>query len=92
MRESCAEKDKTVSKYVDTKPKSGPTQGSHNTWSTVVTPLTDPNKNKSALKYDLRVREALYIRRFNTGPNRGMNEDLGSYVRTNQWAPVFNGM
>ena len=50
------------------------------------------NKNKGALKFDLRVREALYIRRYNTGPHRGMNEDMGSYVRTNQWAPIFNGM
>ena len=53
---------------------------------------TVTNKNKNALKFKLRVREALYIRRFNTGPLRGMNEDMGSYVKTNQWAPVFNGM
>ena len=49
-------------------------------------------KNKSALKYNLRVSEALYIRRYNTGPYKGMNEDMGSYVKTNQWAPVFNDM
>ena len=49
----------------------------------------DRNKNP---KYDLRVREALLIRRYNAGPGRGMNEDMGSYVQTNQWQPVFNKM
>ena len=43
-------------------------------------------------KYDLRVREALFIRRYNAGPGKGMNEDMGSYVYTNQWQPVFNKM
>ena len=43
-------------------------------------------------KFDLRVREALYIRRYNCGPGRGMNEDYGSYVTTDQWQPVFNRM
>ena len=43
-------------------------------------------------KYDLRVREALYIRRNNCGPGRGMNQDYGSYVTSNQWQPVFNRM
>ena len=50
------------------------------------------NKNKNALKFDLRVREALYIRRFNAGPTKGMNEDMGSYVKTSQWTTVFDGM
>ena len=43
-------------------------------------------------KFDLRVKEALYIRRYNCGPGKGMNEDLGSYVSTTQWEPVFNRM
>ena len=43
-------------------------------------------------KFDLRVMEALNIRRFNCGPGKGMNEDMGSYVTTNQWQPVFNRM
>ena len=43
-------------------------------------------------EFDLRVREALYIRRYNCGHGRGMNEDDGSYVTTNQWQPVFNRM
>ena len=41
-------------------------------------------------KFDLRVREALYIRRYQCGPGKGMNQDYGSYVYTNQWQPVFN--
>ena len=50
------------------------------------------SESKGALKYDLRVKEALFIRRYNCGPYKGMNEDMGSYVTTTQWAPVFNGM
>ena len=50
------------------------------------------NKNKKKLTYDLKVREALEIRRHNTGPGKGLNEDLGSYVRTTMWNPVFNRM
>ena len=53
---------------------------------------TTTAKNKYAMKHDLRVKEALYIRRFDCGPYKGMNEDMGSYVKTTQWAPVFNGM
>ena len=53
---------------------------------------TTSHKSKNGLKYDLRVREALFIRRFDCGPNKGMNEDWGSYVKTTQWAPVFGGM
>ena len=43
-------------------------------------------------KYDLRIMEALQIRRHNCGPGRGMNEDLGWHVTTNQWQPLFNKM
>ena len=50
------------------------------------------SKTKNSLKYNLRVKEALYIRRFNCGPYKGMNLDMGSYISTTQWAPVFNGM
>ena len=46
------------------------------------------NKLKNP-KFDLRVKEALYIRRFQCGPGKGMNEDSGSYVNTTQWEPVF---
>ena len=41
-------------------------------------------------KFDLRVKEVLFIRRYNCGPGNGKNEDLGSYVTTTQWEPVFH--
>ena len=49
----------------------------------------DKKKNP---KFNLRIMEALHIRRWNSGPGKGMNEDMGSYVTTNQWQPVFNKM
>ena len=48
------------------------------------------NKNKNKLKYDLRIKEALYIKKYNCGPGYGMNEDWGAYVKTTAWTPVFN--
>ena len=53
---------------------------------------TYTNKNKKKLTYDLKVREALEIRRRNCGPGHGLNEDLGAYVRTSMWNPVFHQM
>ena len=50
------------------------------------------NKNKKRLTYNLKVREALEIRRNNCGPGSGLNEDFGAYVRTTQWNPVFHQM
>ena len=50
------------------------------------------NKNKDRLKYDLRVEEALWIRRSDCGPNRGLNEDWGAHAKTQSWMPVFNTM
>ena len=52
--------------------------------------MTDKNKKK--LDYNLKVREALEIKKENCGPGRGMNEDWGSYVKTDSWNPVFNTM
>ena len=52
---------------------------------------TANGRNKNP-KFDLRVTEALHIRRLNSGPGKGMNEDWGSYVTTQQWQPVFNRM
>ena len=51
---------------------------------------TMSNKNKRKLTYDLKVREALEIRRHDCGPNKGLNEDLGAYVKTTMWNPVFH--
>ena len=73
---------------------SGLTQHMENWKATIDGPEilhTSDNRLKNP-KYDLRVREALFIRRFNAGPEHGMNEDMGSYVTTNQWQPVFNKM
>ena len=53
---------------------------------------TMSNKNKKRLTYDLKIREALEIRRHNSGPGKGLNEDYGAYVRTTQWNPVFHQM
>ena len=50
------------------------------------------NKNKKKLAYDLKVREALEIRRHNCGPGNGLNEDYGAYMKTTQWNPVFHKM
>ena len=53
---------------------------------------TMANKNKKRLAYDLKVREALEIKRQNSGPGSGLNEDFGAYVKTSQWNPVFHSM
>ena len=53
---------------------------------------TMTGKNKKKLDYDLKVGEALEIKKQNCGPGRGMNEDWGSYVKTDSWNPVFNTM
>ena len=41
--------------------------------------------------YRRKVREALKIRRLQTGPDEetGINRDLGDYVTTNTWASLF---
>ena len=48
---------------------------------------TRTHNKKNVRKYDLRVHEALYIRRY-----KGLNEDTSSYFKTNQWAPIFDTM
>ena len=50
------------------------------------------DKNKRKLDYNLKVGEALEIKKENCGPGKGMNEDWGSYVKTDTWNPVFNTM
>ena len=56
----------------------------------VIVNMTD--KNQKRLTYNLKVREALEIRRHNSGPGQGLNEDYGAYVKTTAWNPVFNQM
>ena len=53
---------------------------------------TMSGKNKKGLAYSLKAREALEIKRQNSGPGQGLNEDLGAYVKTAQWNPVFHEM
>ena len=47
-------------------------------------------KQKRSLAYNLKIREALEIRRHHSGPGKGLNEDMGAYVRTDIWDPVLN--
>ena len=49
-------------------------------------------KNKDSLKYDLRVQESLWIRRYDCGPGRGLNEDWGAHAKSQSWIPVFSTM
>ena len=53
---------------------------------------TMSSMNKKGLAYSLKVREALEIKRQNSGPGQGLNEDFGAYVKTAQWNPVFHEM
>ena len=46
-------------------------------------------KRRQKLAYDLRVREAIEIRKHNCGPGRGLNEDMGAFVKTDIWDPVL---
>ena len=48
------------------------------------------DKKKGRLAYNLKVREAFEIRRHNSGPGKGLNEDNGAYLRTDIWDPVLN--
>ena len=61
-------------------------------WENPTVVKTMDNKNKKKLIYDLRVRESLEIRRHDSGPGHGLNEDYGAYVKTTAWNPVFHQM
>ena len=61
-------------------------------WENPKVLATMSGKNKKRLAYDLKVREALEIKRHNCGPGHGLNEDLGAYVKTTQWNPVLHSM
>ena len=49
-------------------------------------------KNKKFLSYNMRIREALEIRRHKCGPGKGLNEDMGAYVKTDIWDPVLQSI
>ena len=53
---------------------------------------TMSGKNKKKLNYDLKVAEALEIRKANCGPGKGLNKNWGAYVKTDAWNQVFNAM
>ena len=53
---------------------------------------TMQSKSKKKTMYDLKVREALEIRRNKCGPGKGLNFDMGAYVKTDIWDPVLHTM
>ena len=53
---------------------------------------TMQGKNKRRLAYDLKIREALEIRHYASGPGKGLNEDMGAYVKTDQWDPILHSI
>ena len=53
---------------------------------------TMQSKSKKKLMYDLKIREALEIRRNKCGPFKGLNEDNGAFVKTDIWDPVLHTM
>ena len=61
-------------------------------WENPIVLKTMSGKNKKSLAYNLKIREALEIKRQNSGPGQGLNEDFGAYVKTTQWNPVFHTM
>ena len=50
---------------------------------------TMQDKKKGRLGYNLRMREAFEIRRHDSGPGKGLNEDNGAYLKTDIWDPVL---
>ena len=59
-------------------------------WENPTVLATLQNKNIRTLNFDLKVREALEIAHHDCGPGKGLNEDMGSYVKTDVWRPVLN--
>jgi hypothetical protein len=53
---------------------------------------TMQGKKKKRLAYDLKICEALEIRRNNCGPGKGLNEDMGANVKSDMWDPVLNNI
>ena len=52
-------------------------------------PLRGRCPKKGRLGYNLRMREAFEIRRHDSGPGKGLNEDNGAYLKTDIWDPVL---
>ena len=49
-------------------------------------------KKKGLLTYNLRMREAFEIRRHDSGPGKGLNEDNGAYLKTDMWDPILKAL
>ena len=49
-------------------------------------------KRKKRLAYNLEVRKAFEIRRHNCAPGNGLNEDNGTYLKTDIWDPTLRGV
>ena len=47
--------------------------------------LQTSRQKAKKLAYDLKIREALEIRNHECGPGKGLNEDVGAYVKTDLW-------
>ena len=80
------------------KEKTGIIREYPNTIRNVINHWTPPvittmqGKNKNQLAYNLKIREALEIRKNESGPGKGLNEDMGAYVKTDIWDPVLRTM
>ena len=53
---------------------------------------TMQDKKKNRLDYNLRMREAFEIRRHDSGPGKGLNEDNGAYLKTDMWDPILKSL
>ena len=49
-------------------------------------------ETRRKLAYDTKIREALEIRRHGCGPGKGLNEDMGAYIKTDIWDPVLSSL
>jgi hypothetical protein len=58
-------------------------------WENPEVLATFQDKNKFKMQKNLFVRESLEIRKQNTGPGKGLNDDYSSYVKTHAWGPLF---
>ena len=61
-------------------------------WENFDVILTMQDKKKNRLDYNLRMREAFEIRRLDSGPGKGLNEDNGAYLKTDMWDPVLKSL
>ena len=53
---------------------------------------TMQDKKVGRLGFNLRMREAFEIRRHDSGPGKGLNEDNGAYLKTDMWDPILKSL